>query len=278
MDDSSIGFGVIGTGRMGLQISQYLLENGFAVVLKTRDLAKEQSILDKLKTGMERHGFDAGSIQERLTIVDDFAPLSACTHIIESSAEDFSVKKCIFSKLSEICGPEHFVYTNTSSLSLKSLSQQYKYPGMLAGLHFFNPIFKMELAEIIGCEVTSERAIEEGRRIAILLKKVPVIVKDSPGFIVNRLLLPQINDAVRLYENGIATVEDIDSAVKLGLNHPMGPFALADLIGIDVCVAILDEIYAYTNDTHFLPVETLRRMVAEGRLGKKSGSGFYQYH
>lgn len=243
--------GVVGSGVMGAQISAYLLGFEYTIIVKIGDYSRCDVILEKIKKLYSKNNPDKEFPQHLIEFTDKFESLVSCSIILESSKEDVSYKKTILNNISKYCSEDTLVASNTSSISIVELANSYKYPSNVIGCHFFNPIFKMDLVEVIITHYASSETINKIIEFTKTIKKVPIIVKDSPGFVVNRLLLPQINDAIRLVESGVASMEDIDSAIKLGLHHPMGPFALADYIGLDVCYNILYEICHNTNNLYY---------------------------
>ena len=280
-DDSSSKrkIGVIGSGQMGSQIAEYLIDIGYPVILKTRSEASIDKVKAKIAKRFSKK-YNEDEIAKKfvnLYVTIDYADLAECELLIEASTEDIDIKKEVFSELSKVCSKTAVFATNSSSLSIDELADITDRPDKVIGCHFFNPVPRMDLIEVVVGKKTSDETREGMLAFATEIYKKPVLIQNSPGFVVNRLLLPQINDAVRLYEAGIATKEGIDSAVKMGLNHPMGPFALADFIGLDVCVAILNVLYTESGDEHFKPAPYLQNLVNEGKLGFKSGEGFYKY-
>jgi 3-hydroxybutyryl-CoA dehydrogenase len=197
--------------------------------------------------------------------------------VIEAVVEDLETKKSIFSRLDKICPTHTVLATNTSSLPVNKMAETTKRPDKVLGLHFFNPVPVLKLMEIIRAATTSEATLEAGKEFGTSLGKTVVIVQDSPGFIVNRLMTPQILNAIRMFESGIATKEDIDTAMTLGLNHPVGPFALADLIGLDTLLTIANSIYQSSGEKQYAAPDLLKKLVSAGHLGRKTGQGFYKY-
>lgn len=271
--------GVIGTGLMGSQIAEYLIDIGYPVILKTRSVTPISDIIAKINKRLaKRYNEDEIELKlDNLQITTRYEDLADCEILIEASSEDIAIKKEVFSYLSKFCSPTAIFCTNSSSLSIDELASITDRPDKVVGCHFFNPIRRMDLIEVIVGENTSNTTQNIILSFAKEIHKKPVVIQNSPGFVVNRLLLPQINDAVRLYESGISTKEGIDAAVKMGLNHPMGPFALADFIGLDICVAILNVLYQKNKDNHYKPANSLQKLVDEGKLGIKTGEGFYKY-
>lgn len=271
--------GVIGTGPLGSQIANYLLEYGYKVFLKTRSENQKVSVNEKIRKKLSKKftGEQVNKILERLEIITDYSALSKCNIIIEASAEDIGIKKQVFKELSNVCNEDCIFATNTSSLSIDTLAEASDRSDKVIGMHFFNPVHKMDLVEIVLGKNTSESTKDSIANLTIDLNKSPIIVKNSPGFIVNRYLLPQINEAIHMLEEGISSKENIDSAIKLGLNHPMGPFELADFIGLDICLSILEVLSQGFGSERFKPAKLLYEMINDGKLGIKSGEGFYKY-
>lgn len=195
--------------------------------------------------------------------------------IVEAVSEDIEIKKAVFKEIDTICRPECIFTTNTSSLEIKAIGEGLSRP--LTGMHFFNPAPVMKLVEIIASDQTTQETVDYLMNIAKIVGKTPVEVREAPGFIVNRILIPMINEAISIYAEGISSVEDIDTAMKLGANHPMGPLALGDLIGLDVVLAIMEVMLKQTGDIKYRPENMLKRMVRDNKLGRKTGEGFYKY-
>jgi 3-hydroxybutyryl-CoA dehydrogenase len=271
--------GVVGTGLLGSGIATYLIQRGFRVVIKTRsDQSKasaEQKITNKLLKAHTQE--QTQDLLKNLHITTNFADLHLCDIVIEAGPEDLAIKREIFHALSSVCKEDAILATNTSSLSIFEIAQATDRPDKVIGLHFFNPVSKMKLVEVIIGKQTSQDTNKTVTKFSKQIGKEPVHVSDSPGFLVNRLLLLQINEAVHLLEENIATKEEIDMAMKLGVNHPMGPFALADFIGIDTCVSILETLHKTLKQDQFRPARTLCEMVDSRRLGVKTKDGFYNY-
>ena len=271
--------GVVGSGLMGVQLAAYMIEYGFPTVLKTRSEDSKKIAYAKIQKNISKRMSEeeVKKSLRRLTVSTDYADLEKCDLIIEAIAEDITLKKEIFKDLSNVCKPSAIFATNSSSLSIDDLAKMTDQPEKCIGMHFFNPIHRMDLVEVVIGNATSEQTKSSIIDLVLMLNKKPIIVKNSPGYVVNRLLLPQINEAINILEEGIATKEDIDSAVKLGLNHPMGPFELADFIGLDICLSILNVLHKKFDDPKYQPSQLLKTMVDEGKLGFKSGEGFYKY-
>lgn len=272
-------YGVIGTGSLGLQICEFLISSGYSTILKTRNAADVDKARSKIRQRLTRKQSEDAvtAIVSLLEVTTEFSDLKKCDIIIEAAPENFEIKVDIFKEIAAICDEKTIFSTNSSSLSITRLAAVTGRPDKFIGIHFFNPVKRMDLVEIVMGERTSDET--KNRVLAELtsLNKKPIVVKDSPGYIVNRLLLPQINDAVYMLENGIATKEDIDKAVMLGLNHPMGPFQLADFIGIDVCLSILEVLHNESDGSLAKPAPMLYALCKSGKLGLKTKEGFYQY-
>lgn len=275
---------VLGQGQMGSGIVQISAQAGYEVLLYGRNpervaaaVAKIGKSLDK---SVEKGRLDAASAESAKANIHTTSTLedvAACDLIIESISEDLALKKDVFSKLDACCPPETVFATNTSSTCITEIACSTGRPDRFIGMHFFNPVPAMKLVEVIRGLTTSDATYQAIFALAAALGKEPVTVEDSPGFVVNRILLPMINEAVFVLYEGVASAADIDKAMKLGCNHPMGPLALADLIGLDTCLSILDVLYHETGDSKYRACYLLRKMVSGGRLGAKSGKGFFSY-
>lgn len=276
--------GIVGSGIMGSGIAETAAASGFEVVLRSRS----QNSADATVAGMEKSlnkQVDKGkktseerdAILARVTATSDLGALKGVDLVIESVIEDLAVKKVLFTELDRICGDDTILATNTSTLPVVDLAMETGRPDKVCGVHFFNPAPVMSLVELVRPLTASDETIAAVREFAEACGKSPVEVKDQAGFIVNALLFPYLNNAVRLYEQGVASVADIDTAMKGGCGFPMGPFALLDLVGLDTSLAILDALYDEFRDPNYAAVPLLRRMVAAELLGRKSGQGFHNY-
>jgi 3-hydroxybutyryl-CoA dehydrogenase len=276
--------GIVGSGIMGSGIAETAAVNGFEVVLRSR----AQSTADAMVAAMEKslaRQVDKGKLAEadrdaalgRVRAVSDLGELAACDLVIESVVEDLAVKKHLFSELDRICADHAVLASNTSTLPVVELAMETGRPDKVCGIHFFNPAPVMALVEVVRPITASDDTIAAARGFAEACGKTAVEVKDQAGFIVNALLFPYLNNAVRLLEQQVASMEDIDTAMKGGCGFPMGPFALLDLVGLDTSLAILDALYEEFKDPNYAAVPLLRRMVSAEQLGRKSGRGFYDY-
>jgi 3-hydroxybutyryl-CoA dehydrogenase len=275
---------VVGAGTMGSGIAQVFAANGWDTTLcdLTVDLAaagktKIEAGLARLVDKGKMAGDERTALLARIHVTADQADAAGCELVVEASIEDMTTKKELFARLDAACGPGAILATNTSSLSVTEIASATHNPTRVAGMHFFNPAPVMKLIEVIRGVETSAETVERIVEIARSLGKEPVQVVESPGFVVNRLLVPMINEAVGVLAEGVASAEDIDKAMVLGANHPIGPLALSDLIGNDVTLAIMDTLYRDTGDPKYRAHTLLRKMVRAGRLGRKTGKGFFAY-
>jgi len=276
--------GIVGSGIMGSGIAEVAAASGHEVVLRSRSRATADAMVAGLEKSLNRQvekGKRAESerdeILSRVTVTTDLQDLAGLDLVIESVVEDLAVKKHLFTELDRVCGEATIIATNTSTLPVVELAMETGRPDKVCGVHFFNPAPVMSLVEVVRPITATEETIAEAVAFAEACGKEPVEVKDQAGFIVNALLFPYLNNAVRLLEQGVATREGIDAAMKGGCGFPMGPFGLLDLVGLDTSLAILDALYAEFRDPNYAAVPLLRRMVAAETLGRKSGQGFYDY-
>lgn len=276
--------GVIGAGTMGAGIVQTFVQSGYEVVM--RDLKEEllQSGMSKIEKNISRL-VEKGKITEldkvdilgRITLSTKVESLKDVDLIIEAAVENMDIKKIIFKELDQVVKAEAIFATNTSSLSITEIACSTARPSKVIGMHFFNPVPMMKLVEVIKGLSTSDETSDKIMEISKNINKTPILVEEAPGFVVNRLLIPMINEAIGILSEGIASSEDIDNAMKLGANHPLGPLALADLIGNDVNLAIMETLYKETGDSKYRPHPLLRKMVRGNLLGRKTKQGFFKY-
>lgn len=274
---------VIGSGTMGTGVTSQFALKGFnvTVLVRSSERASELKLeLEKLiNKALKRQklSISTDEVLNKIFVVERLLKDVNYDFIFEAVSENIKVKKEIIHEYSEYITPETIWATNTSSLSVTDMAANYLYPTNFIGLHFFNPVSSMELVEVIPSMLTSLDVTGICWEFCLALEKKPVCVKDSPGFIVNRLLIPMINEAIEILSSEVATAEEIDSAMKLGAHHPLGPLALADLIGNDVCLSIMEALYTSTCDSKYRPSYLLRKMVSAKKLGRKTGIGFFPY-
>jgi 3-hydroxybutyryl-CoA dehydrogenase len=276
--------GVVGCGLMGGGIAQVSIQAGFPTIaveanqqLLDRGLAGVKKNLDSLvaKARIDQKARDEAL--GRLTGATRLEELKACDLVVEAITENQSLKNETFARLDAICPPHAILASNTSSCNVTALAAATRRPGQVLGLHFFNPVPLMKLVEVVQTILTSEATVKTAWEWVQALGKTPVRTKDSTAFIVNRLLVPYLLDAVRLYESGLASLEDIDTAMKLGCGYPMGPFTLLDLVGLDTALFVAEVMFEEYREPRYAPPPLLKRMVLAGRLGRKTGRGFYDY-
>jgi len=276
--------GVVGCGSMGAGIAQLCAQSGYQVVVSeiNDELLKKglASIEKALARSVEKGKLsqpDKDAITSRLKGTTSTRDFADCDLVIEAAIENLELKKKIFAELDGICPPHAILATNTSCLSIIDMAMATKRPDKVLGLHFFNPAPIMKLLEIVKTIATSDEAVEVSHKFGAALGKTTVIAQDAPGFIVNRLWIPFLLHCIRLYEEGVASREDIDNAISLGLNYPMGPLTLSDMVGIDVVKFVSDALYEQLKDPRYIVPTLVDKMVAAGWLGRKTGKGFYDY-
>lgn len=275
---------VLGAGTMGAGIVQAFAQKGCEVIV--RDIKEE--FVDRgiagIAKGLEKQVAkgkmteeDKEAILSRISGTTDMKLAADCDLVVEAAIENMKIKKEIFAELDGICKPEAILASNTSSLSITEVASATKRPDKVIGMHFFNPAPVMKLVELIRGMATSQETFDAVKELSVAIGKEPVEVAEAPGFVVNRILIPMINEATFILQEGIASVEDIDTSMKFGAGHPMGPLALGDLIGLDVCLAIMDVLFTETGDNKYRASSILRKYVRAGWLGRKSGKGFYDH-
>jgi 3-hydroxybutyryl-CoA dehydrogenase len=275
---------VIGTGTMGSGVVQAFAQANMPVIMKSRTQASLDKAVGRISKGLAKLVEKGKMTQEamdatmaNITTCTEYAQLADVDLVIEATSEDMALKKEVFVELDKVCGENTIFATNTSSLSITEIAACTSRPERFIGMHFFNPAPVMKLIEVIKGQKTSEEVAQKIFDLANAMGKTPVMVNEAPGFVVNRILIPMVNEGIGILADGVASAEDIDNAMKLGANHPMGPLALGDLIGLDVCLAIMEVLYNEYGDDKYRPHPLLRKMVRAGLLGRKTGEGFYKY-
>jgi 3-hydroxybutyryl-CoA dehydrogenase len=276
--------GIIGSGIMGSGLAEVAARAEYEVIVRSRTQAGADAVLHSIDAGLTKQvakerltDDERQAILGRISVTDDLHQLAGCDLVIESVVEDMGVKRELFEKLDRIVQPEAIIATNTSTLAVVELAMVTERPDRVCGVHFFNPAPMMKLVEVIRPLTASDETIEAAIDFATSCGKDAVLVQDRAGFIVNALLFPYLNNAIRMWEQGTASMDDIDTAMTGGCNFPMGPFALLDLVGLDTSLAILDALYDEFRDPNYAAAPVLRRMVAAGQLGRKTKHGFRTY-
>lgn len=276
--------GIVGSGIMGSGVAEVAAKNGHEVILRSRKQETADAMVASLEKSLNKQverekitADDRALILGRVSATSELTALKDCDLVLESIVEDIAAKKALFNELDRIVQDDAILATNTSTLSVIDLAMETGRPDKVCGIHFFNPATAMKLVEVVRPLTASDETINAALAFATACGKSPVTVKDEAGFIVNALLFPYLNNAVRMLERGVASREDIDSAMQGGCNFPMGPLALLDLVGLDTSLSILDALYTEFKDPNYAAAPTLRRLVSAQKLGRKSGEGFYTY-
>ena len=276
--------GICGSGIMGSGLAEVAAKAGYTVVVRSRSAATAQAMITSIEKGLDKQvqrekisADDKAAILGRLSATDKIADLADCDLVIESVVEDLAVKKALFIELDKAVKPSAILATNTSTLPVVEMAMATGRPDKVCGTHFFNPATAMPLVEVVRPITASDETMDAANAFTAKCGKSGVQVKDRAGFIVNALLFPYLNNAIRIWETGTASMEDIDTAMKGGCNFPMGPFALLDLIGIDTTISILNALQSEFKQSHLEPADSLKKLLAEGKLGRKTKQGFFTY-
>ena len=276
--------GVVGGGTMGHGIAQVVVQSGREAVIVEVSEEKGREAIARIKSSIDRFvkkerisAADAEAALGRITPTTDLNAVADCDAVVEAVFEDSDLKRRVFTQLDSIVRPDALLASNTSTIPIVLLGAATKHPERVVGMHFFNPVALMALVEVIKAPAADEAYVEAARAFAADLGKSPVLTNDVPGFVGNLLMVPFLIDVIRQYEKGVASMEAIDEVIKLGFNHPMGPFALCDLIGLDIVHDMAVSMYEETKEPRYYPTNLLKQMVRMGRLGRKTGRGFYSY-
>jgi len=276
--------GIVGAGTMGSGIAQIAAECGFLVVIRDIEDSLVQKGMEKIKKNLGRavekgkkEQQEVEQVLQRLEGTVEIEKLKEADYVIEAAVENMEIKKKIFQELDQVCKPDTIIASNTSGLSITEMASATGRSSKIIGMHFFNPVMVMKLVEVIKGNDTDGETFKTAFELAQKLGKEPIAVNEAPAFVVNRILVPMINEAAFVLMEGTASAEDIDQGMKLGANHPIGPLSLADLVGLDVLLFVMENLYFETGDPKYRPCPMIRKLVRAGHLGRKTGKGFYQY-